>query len=53
MKKFFRCLKCWMGLHDWHSDSANINNEIDGSTVAIIWWECPHCGKSKLKFIGK
>lgn len=53
MKKLLTKIKCWIGFHDWHSDCANFSDQCTDATVAVIWWECPHCGANKLKFIGK
>lgn len=45
---------CLIGLHKWKSDSAVVTNECDiQKPVALVWWTCVHCAKSKLKVIAK
>lgn len=53
MKKLWIKFLCKIGFHGWRSGCANFKDECTESSVAVIWWECPHCGANKLKFIGK
>lgn len=46
-------LKCWIGLHDWHSDSDYFIGIASVSEICLFWWTCDRCGKSKLKHITK